>query len=141
MDDKDIARFWSKVDISSECWMWTAGRFDKGYGAFWLKERNQNIHAHIVAYWLLVGPVPEGLELDHICRNRACVNPNHLEPVTGRINLLRGETLAARFAAQTHCVHGHPFDDANTLCIGNKRYCRACAREKQRRYRARLRGK
>src|ERR1043166_7135723 len=91
-----LERFWEKVDRSSddECWPWIARIDTKGYGQFFFEGRQQR--AHRVAYCLLVGQIPEGLDLDHLCRNRACVNPSHLEAVDRQANLLRGETIVAR---------------------------------------------
>jgi hypothetical protein len=93
---------------------------------------------HRVAYELLVGPIPEGLELDHLCRNTRCVNPEHLEPVTGRENLMRAvSSWAAKNAAKTHCPQGHPYDEENTkVKRDGGRACRACGREFMRRKRA-----
>jgi hypothetical protein len=75
---------------------------------------------------LIVGPIPEGQDLDHLCRNRACINPNHQQPVTRRVNLLRGETITAREASATHCPKGHPYDLLNTHFYKGNRMCRKC---------------
>lgn len=124
-----MARFHEKyrVDPETGCWLWTDKPDRHGYGEFWMNGRNHR--AHNAAYVLLVGPIPDGLEPDHLCRVTLCVNPDHLEPVTHRENMLRGETLGARNAAKTHCPRGHPYDEANTY-IGTKggRWCRACKR-------------
>lgn len=94
--------------------------------------------AHRVAYELFVAEIPEGFDLDHLCRNRGCVNPDHLEPVTRRENLLRGETIPARNARITHCPQGHPYDAENTrIRPCGRRRCAACNREAARRWRAR----
>jgi hypothetical protein len=90
--------------------------------------------AHRFVYEQLGGLIPPGLQLDHRCRLRACVNPAHLEPVTARENLLRGATVTAANAAKTHCHAGHVFDDENTYRRGEWRYCRPCRRQAMRRW-------
>lgn len=128
-------RFWAKVRKGAECWEWVGAHTSRGYGNFWSGSRY--VAAHIFAYSLLVGSVPRGLDLDHLCRNRSCVNPEHLEPVTRRENTLRGETPAARNARKTHCLRGHVFDEANTYRSKRGRGCRACRNASSRRLRAR----
>jgi hypothetical protein len=129
-------RFWPKVDAEGICWEWTAGKFTDGYGQF--NDGESKISAHRWAWESLVGPVPEGTELDHLCRNVACVNPDHLEPVPHGENVRRG-VAAARRRNKMFCANGHPYDDGNTHVAGGRRQCRACAREAQRRCRARKR--
>lgn len=123
------ARFLAKVvKVPSGCWLWTAARHRDGYGAFRLPE-GALVKAHIWAYEQYVGTIPEGLQLDHLCRVRECVNPAHLEPVTQRENILRGEAPSAQNSKKTHCPAGHPYDKANThLRRGGGRGCRACWR-------------
>jgi hypothetical protein len=122
-------RFLLKFDQPDEgCWLWKASRDSKGYGQFLTDQGLRR--AHRVSYELFRGPIPEGKQLDHLCRVRHCVRPDHLEIVTARENVRRGESPAARQAAQTHCIHGHAFDDENTYIDGlGKRHCRACRRE------------
>jgi hypothetical protein len=110
-----------------------AGLTSEGYGKFWLDGRAQL--AHRIAYELNVGPIGDGLHIDHLCRNRACVRPDHLEPVTIRDNLMRGpSTLAAINAAKTHCRNGHEFDAVNTYRpTDGSRMCRECMRASDRR--------
>ena len=128
-------RFWSKVEFGDwlDCWLWTASRVD-GYGRFRLGGRGSSpARAHVVAYELLIGPVPDGLELDHLCRVPACVNPSHLEAVTHAENCRRGRA-GAHNADKTHCPRGHPYDEENTYWFGPDgkwRDCRACVRTRR----------
>lgn len=117
--------FWGYVTKTDTCWVWNGGLDNHGYGAYRMPGKGR-VKAHRVAYQQMVGPVPEGLELDHLCRNPACVRPEHLEPVTHAENVRR--------AMRSHCPHGHPFDEANTLYRPNgHRRCRQCCRESNRR--------
>ena len=138
MSESPLAqRFMSEVTVTSdECWMW-AGRLDKdGYGLF--RVAGRDVRAYAFAYEMWIGSVPEGLEIDHTCRYRACVNPAHLEAVTHRENVLRGNNPFARNARKTHCPQGHPYDEANTLVYNGGRYCRACGAERARQARRRI---
>ena len=119
-------RFWSYADKGGDCWMWTGGLDASGYGQFTVV-RGEHVRAHRHAYALVVGPIPEGKVLDHLCRTRACVNPAHMEPVTNRENVLRGDGITALNARKTHCPAGHEYTEGNTyLTAGGKRQCRQC---------------
>jgi hypothetical protein len=116
-------RFESKITRQdSGCWEWTACKIKTGYGRVQMKEGPKL--AHRIIYELLVGPIPEGLTLDHLCRNRSCVNPSHLEPVTMRENCLRGTGPTAINARKTHCIRGHIL-----LLKGKQRICKECPAE------------
>lgn len=125
----DSDRFWVKVDRQTDdsCWPWLGGISTTGYGHTW---RDGKTHlAHRIAYELAVGPVPVDLTLDHLCRNRWCVNPAHLEPTTQRINNIRSDGPSGRNARLTHCLRGHEFTPANTYRPPqrpNSRMCRRC---------------
>jgi len=140
--EEDIrARFEAKIDKSAGedgCWPWLASTNGKsGYGIFrGGKGRDKYgskkwILAHRYAYELEYGDIPDGLQIDHLCKNRLCVNPRHMEAVSQRINTLRSDGPSAKQARQTHCIHGHPFDILNTrIEKGGKRRCLACTRER-----------
>ena len=123
-------RFWRHVDKRGpeECWHWTGGGWSSGYGALRIVGRSTKVAAHRISYEIHVGPVPDGLVIDHLCRNRKCVNPAHLEAVTFRENILRGEGMAAQHARKTHCLRGHSFDPPNGYVTSQGRRCRACDR-------------
>jgi hypothetical protein len=137
VDASTLARFEAKVavDMETGCWLWLAARSgNNGYGAFRLSDGRRG-YAHRVSYEHFVGPIPDGLQIDHLCRNRACCNPAHLEAVTQAENVLRGRGFAAVNARKTRCPSGHLYDETNTCHSGRSRYCRACARDKMRRRR------
>ncbi len=121
-----IERFWAHVAMLEDgCWQWTGCRSPAGYGA--TNFGGHKIQAHRFAYICAYGPIPFGLEIDHLCRFTSCVNPRHLEAVTHQTNVLRGQGVAARRAAQTHCIHGHEFNIENTLLKRDgTRCCRPC---------------
>lgn len=116
------------VDPKTGCWIWIASEKGNGYGQFSDAEGRVR-SAHRVAYELFIGAIPEGLQIDHLCRNRACVNPSHMEPVTNKENTLRGVGFAAVNAAKTHCAAGHPYSADNTYVTSlGHRQCRECRR-------------
>lgn len=136
-------RLWAKVNKEGPvpetrpelgpCWVWTGKPDGKGYGQINAGRRpSKMLRAHRVAYELCVGPIPEDLQLDHLCRNRMCVRPEHLEPVTQRVNVLRGEGASARNSRVTECPKGHPYSGSNVKYHKTKgsRYCATCNRER-----------
>ncbi len=125
-------QFWSKVDASGDCWEWTKGKNHDGYGLFFLG--GQRHRAHRFSWEVLVDDIPEGFQPDHMCRNRGCVNPDHLELVTSKVNTLRGEGVTAKNARKTHCKNGHEFTPENTYSRPRKqggRDCKQCLRDRK----------
>ena len=140
-------RWWAKVEKQPDgCWLWTGGLDKMGYGQFHTQSdgKRRNHRAHRYGYELLVGPIPGGVEPDHLCRVHACVNPGHLDLVTHRVNVQRGDAGKAK-AARTHCPRGHEYTPENTGTDSRRpgRVCVACrrelGRERGRRYRERRR--
>lgn len=128
--------FMARVDVGHPlgCWLWTGGRTSTGYGS--MRVYGKPMKSHRFVFERLRGPVPEGLDLDHLCRVPLCVNPDHLEPVTRSTNTRRGvlaEVNRARRAVVQECPQGHPYDEENTYrSPRGDRQCRACRRERKR---------
>jgi hypothetical protein len=131
-------RFWAKVQRGDDdaCWMWTAARNKDGYGVLAVGGRGEgNVLAHRYSYVLAHGLIPDGLVLDHLCRDPACVNPAHLEAVTNRENILRGMSREVLIHRSGVCGRGHERTPENTYWMRDGRpQCRACKRERERRY-------
>lgn len=131
---------------NSGCWLWIGNINQDGYGRFAASRAVKDRFAHRLVWEALRGPIPQGLQLDHKCRVRCCVNPDHLEPVTCRENLRRGVGFPGVNARKTHCAKGHEFSESNTYWYGTKRRCIACMRSPERlaywrAYNARHKGK
>lgn len=147
-----VERFWDSVDTDGpiprwapflgQCWLWTAATGPFGHGSFRVGGRKSARQmSHRYAYEMVIGPIPEGLVLDHLCRIHSCVNPYHLDACTQRVNLLRApESFQAINANKTHCKRGHPFDEANTIIRPGGRGCRQCRDDGRRKRYAEWRG-
>lgn len=124
-------RFFEKVspEPNTGCWLWTGADNGCGYGTMTMGH-DRRAYAHRLAYELFVGPVPDGLHLDHLCRVRCCVNPSHLEPVTNRENARRGN-VGSHQSSKTHCIRGHAFDEHGYRNNKGNRQCRLCTRMRQ----------
>lgn len=122
----------------SGCWHFTGGKNKRGYGNFYFDGRG--VCAHRAAHLIFIGPIPDGYTVDHLCGNPSCVNPAHLEAVTQRENLMRGNTRNAHRARQTHCKRGHEFTAENTYREPRRgcRVCRTCHRDYERERRRRM---
>jgi hypothetical protein len=135
-----LDRFVAKVNIAeSGCWEWTGWTNGAAYGKFYAGKSEPKAYAHRWLYERVVGPIPEGLTIDHLCRNTMCVNPDHLDVVSQAVNIARGTALERAIAFQrskTHCPAGHEYTPENTYMARNRattaRMCRACGRERMR---------
>lgn len=126
-----------KIDQKSNCWKWKGFIEKNGYGKLSVKGKRQ--WAHIYFYNIFVGDVPDGLELDHVCRNHGCVNPAHLEPVTHKENMRRSPVAVwVVRRAKTHCPHGHPYSGDNLITWGGFRYCRTCQNKYKNAYKKKI---
>ena len=129
------SRFWGKVDKRGPdvCWPWLASKTPAGYGHF--QHEGKTVYAHRYSYEQLIDSIPNGFTIAHLCFNRGCINPSHMETVTQGVNVLRGTGACAVNAHKTHCPKGHPYAGGNLYfsSIGGRR-CRICSRESQRRY-------
>lgn len=132
-------RFWSKVNKTESCWVWTACKTKLGYGQFGIS--NVVYYAHRVAYELVRGRIPDGMVIDHLCRNPSCVNPAHLDVVTQSENIKRGvahSNYSKTMRAKTHCKNGHEFNERNTYFKPNgNRNCKTCQKSRDKNSRLR----
>lgn len=134
--DQVLERIYEKIEPVPEsgCWIWLgATKGEEEYGRIYIGKQRFTLHK--LMYELLVGPVPDGLVLDHLCRVRCCINPYHLEPVTDAVNIYRGKAPGIIRMGSAHCVKGHPWDGKNTRVHGERRFCRSCERERSTRRR------
>lgn len=134
---KHTRKFWSRIEKTDTCWLWHGVCNPNGYAHFKYgpRGRQKMILVHRFAYELLVGEIPEGLTIDHLCRNKTCVNPAHLEPVTGRENTQRWNAL------RTHCKYGHEFTTENTYIRPLGRECKQCWKRRRRKFALQQRSK
>ena len=135
-EDYAFILFWFKVNRHGpfpvgaphlgQCWLWTAALNSRGYGSF-ANGKGGSMPAHRFAYELFVGPIPDGLTIDHLCRIRSCVRPTHLEAVTNLENVMRGESFSVFNSRKTHCLNGHPLTPDAVYEGRRNRACRHCA--------------
>lgn len=129
-------RLWRRVEKTDSCWLWTGTRLKDGYGQISVAGKNRYVHR--IAYAIVIGPIPKGKCLDHLCRVRHCVNPTHLEPVSIQENIQRGDLWKVN-GLKTHCRQGHPYSGENLLMVSGERRCRTCVNANARKYRDQLR--
>jgi len=132
-DESFISRFWSQVDKTDNCWNWIGAKHEQGYGL--IKSGETSLRAHRISVLMSGREIPDGCNVDHLCKNTSCVNPDHLEVVTPKENTLRGEGITAKNAKKTHCVHGHEFTEESTKVRKNddgsiSRVCLMCQRSR-----------
>lgn len=133
-----FTRVMRRVDVTDGCWFWQGSKDARtGYGAVGIGSNydgtKRNMKVHRLVYEVMVGPIPDGQTLDHLCKVRHCVRAEHLEPVTLSENIRRGDSPSSRHREVTHCPNGHPYDEANTrITPRGTRDCRACDRGRRR---------
>jgi len=136
-------RFWAKVQKTETCWNWIGAHTSKGYGSFW--DGDKLVRAPRWSYEHFVGPIPKGLQIDHLCRNPGCVNPAHLEPVTQRENILRGVSFSAIHARKTHCKYGHRLTGSRVRILNingrTERRCLICVDRRSRKHRNKVKAR
>lgn len=128
-EEQRMDRFWQRVEVTGFCWNYIGWTDKNGYGR--TRWSSGMVLTHRLAYEQLVGEIPDGLLLDHLCRNTSCVNPDHLEPVTSQVNTLRGFSVVTEHAKKTHCPYGHEYTSENTRLQTRpsgtvSRACKAC---------------
>ena len=135
-DARIPAHIWERVhaEPNSGCWLWTGAATTRGYGTLWdvpIAGKRRSLQAHRYVYSMLAGPIPDGTEIDHLCRTHCCVNPAHLDPVPHAVNCRRGN-VGINSRSKTHCPHGHPYNDENTYVVPStgERVCRTCKRRR-----------
>ncbi|HEY6020211.1 MAG TPA: HNH endonuclease signature motif containing protein [Candidatus Paceibacterota bacterium] len=134
-------RFWDKVDKSGSCWLWIGAVNEHGYGKVSAGGRKGKYkRAHVAAYEMEYGPVPEGLELDHLCHNRRCVRPDHLEAVTRQVNVNRGDNAKGKMVGHL-CKYGHALTPDNLYISNGRRACKTCSARRSKAYKDRVRSK
>lgn len=131
---KEFRNFLSKIELPSECWIWNGCDTGKSnYGRF--RVASKKFLAHRISYQIFVDDIPNGMVIDHICRNRKCVNPKHLRVVTSKENIHTGGGVAAKNILKTHCKYGHEFSQENTRVVFFKKYklrqCRQCSKDRK----------
>lgn len=129
-----------RIQFEPDCWLWLRGKHSSGYGQIYIRSIRRSIGAHRWSYMIWKGPIPQELQLDHLCRNRSCINPKHLEAVTLKENVLRGMNFTAQLARKTHCIRGHPLSGDNLYIKphGEGRDCRTCHTQRDRDRRRRV---
>lgn len=132
----DIVTTRVQTEHSNQCWLWPYAKYYDGYGQVVINRKTHRVYK--VAFELRYGKVPDGLQLDHLCRERSCWNPDHLEVVTQQENIKRGQ-VGLRHSSKEYCPKGHPYNEENTYHYKNGRYCRECGRENCRRWYAKSR--
>lgn len=142
LEPKDSARIFGRVNLDGydDCWEWQGPLSRGGYGITHLKSMS-TVQVHRLSYSVMVGPIPTGLVIDHLCKNRKCVNPNHLEPVTDRENVYRANPSAVQMNVdENRCANGHIYTDVKPE-VDRSRRCMTCRREAYKRYNSKREGR